>query len=211
MINEIKVPTHSLQIHKALKHDHILDLKTVFEDDHKVYIVLDLCRHGELYGYVKSKGRLMETEAVDYFKQIVEGVRYLHSLGVMHRDLKLGNVLFGNDGNIVRPATHHRKSETSDSQCSFIIKKRRGRLSVAHLTISPLKSSAVSLMASRQISGRLGVFSTPCLWESLPSSARLSRTLYRKSRSMTTTCTRSSLLKRKTSFLNYFRRALPIA
>lgn len=106
MLNEIKVrcPRSLTQIHKALRHPNVLSLKTVFEDDFKVYIVLELCRHGELYNYVKSRTRLDEREAVQYFKEIVEGVRYLHSLGVMHRDLKLGNVLFGDDGHIVSVA-----------------------------------------------------------------------------------------------------------
>ena len=51
-----------VRIHSRLKHPSILELHTFFEDERAVYLVLELCVHGELGKYVRSKGCLTEVE-----------------------------------------------------------------------------------------------------------------------------------------------------
>lgn len=42
---------------------------------------------------IKNHGRLTESQARIYFKQILQGIDYIHGLGVAHRDLKPENIL----------------------------------------------------------------------------------------------------------------------
>lgn len=55
---------------------------------------------GQLREVVEKKGMLTEDEALGYFEQIVKGVHYSHSKQVVHRDLKLENILL--DGGQVK-------------------------------------------------------------------------------------------------------------
>ena len=48
---------------------------------------------GELKEYLRKKGKLTESEAKNFFKQIINAVRYCHQKGLVHRDLKLENIL----------------------------------------------------------------------------------------------------------------------
>ncbi|XP_037071368.1 serine/threonine-protein kinase PLK4-like [Pollicipes pollicipes] len=82
-----------VRIHSRLKHPSILELYTFFEDDEAVYLVLELCVNGELGKHVRNKGALVEDEAREYVRQIVEGMLYLHSNKILHRDLSLSNLL----------------------------------------------------------------------------------------------------------------------
>lgn len=89
---------NEVSIHHQLRHPNILKLLHFFEDASNVYMVMELCAGGELYQKMKKNGLLGETEVVKLFKGIVEGVDYLHSNGIIHRDLKLSNILLTQDG-----------------------------------------------------------------------------------------------------------------
>lgn len=73
-----------------------------FEDESSVYLLMELCRKGELYRYLKTKGRLSETESKKFFKQLIQGVDYLHQHGIIHRDLKLSNLLLTESMDLVK-------------------------------------------------------------------------------------------------------------
>lgn len=62
-----------------------------------------MCHNGELQRYLHSKGAAFsEEEARKFMRQIVEGIMYLHSHGIVHRDLSLSNILLTKDMNLVR-------------------------------------------------------------------------------------------------------------
>ena len=83
-----------VEIHSRLKHPSILELYNYFEDSNYVYLVLEICHNGELNRYLKANCRVVsETEARHYMLQIVSGMLYLHSHGILHRDLTLANLL----------------------------------------------------------------------------------------------------------------------
>ena len=67
-------------------------------DLHQIFIFMELASGGELFGRVVENGKLEEHEAVRYFSQVAFAVEYLHEQGVVHRDLKLENVLLAADG-----------------------------------------------------------------------------------------------------------------
>jgi len=60
-----------------------------------MYIVQELCSGGELFDRLEEQPEFHYTEAqcAKLVKQMVSAVRYLHSKGIVHRDLKLGKIL----------------------------------------------------------------------------------------------------------------------
>ncbi|KAJ7392984.1 Serine/threonine-protein kinase plk4 [Desmophyllum pertusum] len=85
---------NEVEIHCQLKHPTILELYNYFEDANYVYLILEMCHNGEINRYLKKTGRPVgENEARHIMTQVVKGVLYLHSHGILHRDLTLGNIL----------------------------------------------------------------------------------------------------------------------
>ncbi|XP_067932439.1 NUAK family SNF1-like kinase 1 [Watersipora subatra] len=89
-----------IEIMASLKHRHIVQILEVFENKDKIILVQEFADGGELYDYISSKGKLTEKEARLLFRQIVSAVHYLHENGVVHRDLKLENILLDRHGMI---------------------------------------------------------------------------------------------------------------
>ncbi|XP_030836097.1 serine/threonine-protein kinase PLK4 [Strongylocentrotus purpuratus] len=89
---------NEVEIHCQLKHPSILELYSYFEDNNYVYLVLELAQNGELLRYLKKKARVFgEEEARQFLEEIVIGLLYLHSHGILHRDLTLANILLTRD------------------------------------------------------------------------------------------------------------------
>ncbi|KZP14898.1 Pkinase-domain-containing protein [Athelia psychrophila] len=65
----------------------------VIATESSIWIVTELCSGGELFDYLAEKGRLGEEETKILFGQLCLAVYYLHEKGIVHRDLKLENVL----------------------------------------------------------------------------------------------------------------------
>ncbi|OWF53904.1 serine/threonine-protein kinase PLK4-like isoform X2 [Mizuhopecten yessoensis] len=83
-----------VEIHSRLKHPSILELYNYFEDNNYVYLVLEISHNGELNRYLKANCKVLtEAEAQHFMRQIVKGMLYLHSHGILHRDLTLANLL----------------------------------------------------------------------------------------------------------------------
>lgn len=90
LVNEIK-------IHRTLNHTGVVRFERYFEDENNVYILLELCRNETLMELLKRRKRLTELEARFYMGKLLDAVQYLHSLNVIHRDLKLGNLFLAED------------------------------------------------------------------------------------------------------------------
>ncbi|XP_072110839.1 serine/threonine-protein kinase PLK4 [Mobula birostris] len=92
---------NEVEIHCQLKHPSILELYNYFEDNNYVYLVLEMCHNGEMSRYLKNrKASFSEDEAQHFMHHIVTGMLYLHSHGILHRDLTLSNLLLTSDMNI---------------------------------------------------------------------------------------------------------------
>lgn len=78
---------------KKIRHDNIIRLLEVFESPKHLLIVMEYSDAGDLLQYVKRRGRLSEEEALYIFKQIVYGLAHCHCRSVLHRDVKLDNIL----------------------------------------------------------------------------------------------------------------------
>ncbi|XP_029457053.1 NUAK family SNF1-like kinase 1 [Rhinatrema bivittatum] len=89
-----------IEITALLKHDHIVQIYEVFENKDKIIIVMEYASNGELYDYVNDRQRITENEARNFFRQIVSAVHYCHKNRVVHRDLKLENILLDENLNV---------------------------------------------------------------------------------------------------------------
>lgn len=77
---------NEVEIHWQLKHSSILNLYNYFEDNEYVYMVMELCKNGNLFEYLKKgRGYLTEPEARGILSQLTKGLLYLHSNGIIHR------------------------------------------------------------------------------------------------------------------------------
>ena len=63
-------------------------------------IVIELSTGGDLLSYVRKRRQLKEDIAKSLFKQIVEALRYCHSKRILHRDIKLDNILLTLEGDL---------------------------------------------------------------------------------------------------------------
>eukprot|EP00106_Octopus_bimaculoides_P011074 XP_014778516.1 PREDICTED: serine/threonine-protein kinase PLK1-like isoform X1 [Octopus bimaculoides] len=86
-----------ISIHRSLSHKNVVRFVNFFEDDHFIYIILELCRCRSLMEMHKRRRAITEPETQFFVKQIVEACQYLHANKVIHRDLKLGNLFLSDD------------------------------------------------------------------------------------------------------------------
>jgi polo-like kinase 1 len=91
--SQIQKLKYEIKIHRELKHPNVVRYFVNFQDKDRIYIMMEYCKNQTLMELVKRRMRLSEPETQYYMLQILEGVRYLHDTNVIHRDLKLGNIL----------------------------------------------------------------------------------------------------------------------
>ncbi|EDM09799.1 NUAK family, SNF1-like kinase, 2 [Rattus norvegicus] len=89
-----------IEIMSSLNHPHIIAIHEVFENSSKIVIVMEYASRGDLYDYISERPRLNERDARHFFRQIVSALHYCHQNGIVHRDLKLENILLDASGNI---------------------------------------------------------------------------------------------------------------
>lgn len=90
-MNQFKTEIKILQ---TLDHPNVIKLYEYFEDDDKIYLVMEKCTGGELFDRILEKEYFSEKEAARCFKQIIMAINYCHNSGVCHRDLKPENFIF---------------------------------------------------------------------------------------------------------------------
>ncbi|XP_077977454.1 uncharacterized protein LOC144433014 [Glandiceps talaboti] len=98
------------KILQMVRHAHIVKLLETLETDNHYYLVMEFCSGGNILGKVSSNGNIMakvsgravmsEAEVRKYLRQVVSAVDHLHRAGIVHRDLKVENLLLDDDGNI---------------------------------------------------------------------------------------------------------------
>ncbi|XP_058483784.1 hormonally up-regulated neu tumor-associated kinase homolog A isoform X1 [Solea solea] len=87
-------------IQQMIRHPNITQLLDILETENSYYLVMELCPGGNLMNRIYDKKRLDERETQKYIRQLVLAVEHLHRAGVVHRDLKIENLLLDEQDNI---------------------------------------------------------------------------------------------------------------
>lgn len=97
---ELLSVNREIGVMKAANHPMICKLYDCIEDEQHIYIVMELAAGKTLLKYINSRGRLKEEETKKLFAQLLDIVDYLHTLNIVHRDLKVENVMIDENGNM---------------------------------------------------------------------------------------------------------------
>ena len=80
-----------IEILKNLDHPDIVRIMEFYNTEESYFIISEYCPEGELFEQINKK--FSETQIAVMFRQILSGLAYLHSHNIVHRDLKLENIL----------------------------------------------------------------------------------------------------------------------
>ncbi|KAI8968847.1 camp-dependent protein kinase 8 [Mycotypha africana] len=79
---------------------YVVQLYGTFQDDARLYMVLEYVQGGELFSYMRQRGQLKEEEAAFYAAEVTWAIDYLHSQDIVYRDLKPENILLDAQGHV---------------------------------------------------------------------------------------------------------------
>lgn len=90
-------------IGKSLHHPNIVETIRLCTDHNRWNHVMEYCSEGDMFGLVQKgwfKGDDKKKDRLCLFKQLIQGVAYLHANGIAHRDIKLENLLLTKDSKL---------------------------------------------------------------------------------------------------------------
>lgn len=83
---------------KRINHKNVVKFLDYFEDNNKAYLILEFIEGKNIREYIQEKGILNYYDAENIFKQMCHSVLELHSMGIVHKDIKPSNFLIDNNG-----------------------------------------------------------------------------------------------------------------
>eukprot|EP01083_Nonionella_stella_P005945 17159_1 len=85
---------NEIAILKKVDHPNIVKLFDVYEDRHRLHLVMEFLPGGELFARICEKESFSEKEAVRILREILEALDHMHDKNILHLDLKPDNILF---------------------------------------------------------------------------------------------------------------------
>ena len=86
-----------IEILKMCQHPNIIKLVDLFECNEYYFLAIEYCEGRDLFNYMKERNfKISEDRVRELISQIAQGLQYLHSYGIVHRDLKLENIMMTN-------------------------------------------------------------------------------------------------------------------
>ncbi|KAK9052472.1 hypothetical protein SSX86_029101 [Deinandra increscens subsp. villosa] len=129
--------------HRSLRHPNIIRFKEVLLTETHLAIVMEYANGGELFDRICTAGRFSEDEARFYFRQLISGVSYCHSMQICHRDLKLENTLL------------HGSSTTRLKICDFGYSKSSVLHSQPKSTVGTPAYIAPEVLSKKEYDGKI--------------------------------------------------------
>ena len=86
------------QVMFETKHPFLCNMEYFFQTNERFYFVMPLIKAGDLHRMLQEESRFSEERVKFYAGQIVVALGYLHDNNIMHRDLKLENMMVDGDG-----------------------------------------------------------------------------------------------------------------
>lgn len=92
--NEMAQQHNEISVLKMCQHPNICRMVDNFENERSIYVVLEYLEGGDLYDFMLKRGfDLPEKMALKFSYELCCSLQYLHSYGIVHRDLKLENIM----------------------------------------------------------------------------------------------------------------------
>lgn len=86
-----------IRILQAIRHPHVVRVYELIETEKHAFFVLELAQNGDLLDYINGRKVIPEPEARYMFRQMASAVAHLHTLNIIHRDLKCENIMLSKD------------------------------------------------------------------------------------------------------------------
>ena len=101
---DLALAKREIEIMRVCQHPNIVGLLDTFENSEYIYIVLEVLEGGDLFEYLeKRQFKINEARARSLIHSIATALYYLHSYGIVHRDIKLENILMTDTGDNSQP------------------------------------------------------------------------------------------------------------
>ena len=98
--DNMKKIKYETDLMKKLNHPNITKILEMFEDEKFFLIIMEYINGGNLFSFVKKRRKLSEKTAKFLFRQIILGIKYIHEQNIVHRDIKLENLLIDLNNNV---------------------------------------------------------------------------------------------------------------
>ena len=86
-----------LNILRQLDHPNIVKVFEYFQDDKNLYMIMEYLKGGSVFERLKITGHFGERDSAYIIKQILQALNYLSEKRIVHRDLKIENILFSHE------------------------------------------------------------------------------------------------------------------
>lgn len=149
-----------IEILKFLNHPNIIKFFEIFENDKYIFMVLEYADKDDMFKFLKKNGKFKEHDFIPILAQILNGLHYLHSQHILHRDIKLDNILFNSEGQV--------------KICDFGVSRRMNHKGLIHEHIGTPAYLAPEIVSGNGYSGfkadiwSLGVLSYIALFGNVP-------------------------------------------
>jgi serine/threonine protein kinase len=89
-----------IEVLKKLKHENIIQLHGIEEDDDYIFLFTEFLNEGDIYTFMQRNGRFSEESAFKLFRQMVFALEHCHKNNISHHDFKLENIVINKNGDL---------------------------------------------------------------------------------------------------------------